>query len=209
VLSELFAELGRMGLRDTLIVVNSDHGEGFGEIDPDDLFHGGHVYDSTIWVPFILYHPALEARPRRIADVVESVDMLPTVLDLLGVPVAPDSVAGRSLAEAVRGGAMPPPRSFDVVETLFPNARKSGLLKGDWKLVVDYDFPDRLGLQLFHFGDGPGESLNLAAKRPRRVERMLALLDDWQRAQPEVGSALPRKTTSGEREALRALGYVE
>ncbi|MDJ0849192.1 MAG: sulfatase-like hydrolase/transferase [Myxococcota bacterium] len=58
VIARLLDELFRMERRDTLLVFNSDHGEGFEEARPDDRFHGGHLHDSTLWVPLRALHPS-------------------------------------------------------------------------------------------------------------------------------------------------------
>ena len=103
VLAGFFAELEALGLRDeTTLVVTSDHGEEFGE-------HGrvGHtqLYPETLRVPLLLLHPELEAG-RRVGDVVQSIDIAPTLLDLAGLPPL-EAAAGRSLRPQLGGGATP------------------------------------------------------------------------------------------------------
>lgn len=166
VLAELLEELEALGLRDTLLVLNSDHGEGFGDVRPEDVFHGSHLYDSTLWVPLLLHHPALE--PRRVEQIVQNVDVVPTVLDLLGVSFEPESMGGRSLVPTIRGRSLVP-RPFDVVEVHYVDARKSAVLRNAWKLVVHYGASDSRGLELYKTAEDPTESTNVAAEHPRRV----------------------------------------
>ena len=81
----------------TIIVVIGDHGESLG--DHGESAHGFFIYDSVTRVPFVIRAPFSLAARRRVADPVRSVDVMPTVLDLLGVPPA-GAVSGVSLVAA-------------------------------------------------------------------------------------------------------------
>ncbi len=91
--------------RRTLVVLTSDHGESLGE---DGLLSHGHLHDSNLRVPFILALPDGRAKGERIPTQISLVDVVPTVLDLLGVPV-PGGLDGRSLTPLL-SGAPPAPR---------------------------------------------------------------------------------------------------
>ena len=93
----------------TLVVVASDHGEGLGE--HGESAHGVFLYDSTIRVPLILSMPTRIAAGRRVTAVVSLVDILPTLLELLGWPV-PGAVSGTSFAGALHGNRLPPQSSY-------------------------------------------------------------------------------------------------
>src|SRR5439155_19065768 len=83
-----------------LVIFTSDHGEQFGE-------HGGflhtELYEELIRVPFLVWHPRL-TRPGRIRERVSLVALMPTLLDLLGLPPAVQA-QGRSLRGLLAGGA--------------------------------------------------------------------------------------------------------
>ncbi len=102
-LAALLAGLERRGLmNNTLVVVVSDHGEGLQSHPglPYAMFHGHTVYDSVIHVPLVLHHPALS---QRVVDqLAQSIDLVPTLTDLLGFGV-PADVSGSSLAPLVTG----------------------------------------------------------------------------------------------------------
>jgi arylsulfatase A-like enzyme len=76
------------------IVLLSDHGEGLG--DHGEQEHGLFVYDETIHVPLIIKQESNVGAGRRVSDLVQHVDMVPTILDLVKAPV-PDTLRGRSL----------------------------------------------------------------------------------------------------------------
>jgi arylsulfatase A-like enzyme len=84
------------------IVLVSDHGEGLG--DHGEQEHGLFVYDETIHVPLIVKPAAGIGAGRRIADVVQLADVVPTVLDLVKAP-GPGNLRGRSLKPLTEGPA--------------------------------------------------------------------------------------------------------
>jgi arylsulfatase A-like enzyme len=103
VLGEFFARLDELGLRDeTTIVVTSDHGEEF--LDHGRLAHH-QVYPETLWVPLLVLHPEISTGV-RVTDLVESVDLAPTLYDLAGVPL-PEPMAGESLRPLLEGRGGP------------------------------------------------------------------------------------------------------
>ena len=204
VLGELVERLDELGRADTLIVVNSDHGEGFEE-RPGDRGHGQTLYNSTIWVPWLLLHPRLE--PRRISELVETVDAPATVLDLLGLPF--DGMRdARSLAASVRGGGLPE-RPFAVTETELLGARRGALLESGWKLIVDRNAA-AAGTELFRYSEDPLERDDLSVDYPDRVERMRSTLEAW-RVERDARAPSDRRLVEpppGMRARLEALGYV-
>lgn len=104
------AQIGRVlgwlrdrGLDDrTIVVAMGDHGEGLGQ--HREASHGFFVYDSTLRVPLLIRAPYDRLAHRRVPAVVRSEDVLPTVLDLLGQPVPPES-KGTSLVPLMTGAS--------------------------------------------------------------------------------------------------------
>lgn len=102
---QMLAELERRGLRDsTLVVLLSDHGEYLSE-PGRGLGHGDHLWGhEALRVPFVLRFPGHVAEGRTVTSRVRSLDVAPTLLDLLGVP-APETFRGQSLAPLIAPGA--------------------------------------------------------------------------------------------------------
>ncbi len=120
----------------TLVVILADHGEGRGEHREES--HSMLLYNSTLHVPFIMKVPGVEGG-RRISSRVGTVDFLPTVLDLLGLPSA-EGVQGRSLASWIRGEAPATSRGLYYAETLSPRfshgwGEMRALFEGDYKYI--------------------------------------------------------------------------
>src|SRR5438874_5937218 len=82
------------------IVLLSDHGEGLG--DHGEQEHGLFVYDEAIHVPLIIKQESNAGAGRRVSDLVQHVDLVPTILDLVKAPV-PDTLRGRSLKPLLEG----------------------------------------------------------------------------------------------------------
>ena len=100
-LDAVLAETGRRD--DTLLVVTADHGEGLDE--HGEAVHGFFVYETTLHVPLIVRGPRVTPGT-KVKGVTRSIDVMPTVLDLLGLADATPAVSGRSLAPALTGKAL-------------------------------------------------------------------------------------------------------
>jgi arylsulfatase A-like enzyme len=102
-LGKLFDWLNAEGLlENTIIVLLSDHGEELGERGNVAL-HSHTLFDELVRVPLMMKAPG--CAPRTVDSMVGLIDVVPTVLDLLGMPVLPQ-MQGRSLAGACRGNGV-------------------------------------------------------------------------------------------------------
>ncbi len=206
-------------LRDAIVVVTGDHGETFWE-HADLWNHGLWVYDTTQRVPLILRLPDGRGAGRVLEQPVSTIDLLPTLCELLGLEY-PGEVEGQSLVPALDGGAPAPrpvfmeatqPTHPEVERGAWPNARKARAVRdGPWKYV---HAPYNGWEELFHVERDPGERQNLLLGTPApavRLERdrLRAILDRWSQ------SARPRRVRfdAGQSrevlERLRSLGYVD
>jgi tetratricopeptide (TPR) repeat protein len=183
----------------TLVVLTSDHGEALG--DHGEATHGVFAYESTLRVPLVVWAPKLFA-PRAVAEAVRHVDLVPSVLDALGMEI-PAGLAGRSLLPLVAGrpAGEPPPTYFEALSTSINRrwAPLRGLRLGSLK-YIDLPLPE-----LYDLATDPGEWKNLAASRPQELERLQARLSLLRAADPGVAPARESPETL---ERLRALGYV-
>jgi choline-sulfatase len=162
----LLAALDRLGRRsDTLVVVTSDHGEGLGE--HGENVHGYFVYQSTLRVPLIFRGPGVRpgVRPSVTA---RSVDICPTVLDLLAVPAGFRS-SGRTLQPVLQGQSLPEQPSY--AESLLP------LLHYGWSDLRSiregrFKYIQAPRPELYDLARDPGELENRAAAEPARAEAL-------------------------------------
>jgi arylsulfatase A-like enzyme len=113
-LRSFFEALRESAVGDTIAVVVADHGEEFGEHGRSE--HGGAVFEETLRVPLLFWGPGRIPAGARRDERVSLIDVVPTLLEMLGLPAPPD-LDGVSLAPGIRVGA--PIRD----RTLFAEAR--------------------------------------------------------------------------------------
>jgi arylsulfatase A-like enzyme/Flp pilus assembly protein TadD len=200
VLGQFLDRLRSSGALDhTLVVIASDHGESLGE--HGERTHGLFAYDVTLRVPLILWAkgalpPAVSRSPSRL------VDLMPTVLDLVGVPV-PAGLDGRSLrAVGDRDGLSAEPGTY--FEALNANLTRGwapikGVVHGRWKLI---DLPIA---ELYDVVADPGETRNLYAAQRDQARDLEARLD---RVTAGATPAAPTTVDAAAAARLRSLGYV-
>jgi arylsulfatase A-like enzyme/Flp pilus assembly protein TadD len=182
----------------TLVVLTADHGESLGE--HGEKTHGTFAYEPTLRVPLILYAPGLLS-PRVAGEAVRHVDILPTILDALGLP-PPPGLPGRSRLEAEAGRA--PASESCYFEALSAAATRGwaplqGVIRDGMK-YIELPIPE-----LYDLGHDPREEHNLAGSQAETRERMHALL-----AEMRAGDrgAEPTEESAEVRERLRSLGYT-
>lgn len=192
----------------TIVVFTSDHGEGRGE--HSELTHSTLIYNTTLHVPFIVHVPGVEGG-RRVGAPVSSVDIVPTVLDLLGLPI-PDDVQGRSLAPVLRGdedaeGLEDLSRRPLYAETLSPRlgfgwGELRALMRGDHKLIYG-PRPE-----LYDLGADPRELDDLFEREGELAERMERELSRFlvEHAAQDLDAAVEMDEET--RRKLMALGYI-
>ena len=182
-------------LEDSIVIVTADHGEEFQE--HGRLLHE-QVYEELIRVPLLLRVPGRGAG--RIGAIVRHVDLLPTVLELVGLPT-PENVAGRSLVPLLEGREEP----ARVVVARNQQGTQVAVSDGRFKLVAE---PAAGRARLFDLERDPGETGRGPA--PSRAE--IARLQELRRAHldaVQVESAATSAPLDPEiAESLRALGYV-
>lgn len=197
--SELLTFLDTKGLAHrTLVILISDHGEQFGEHDA--WGHGNTLYNTLLHVPLIMRAPGIVPRGRRISDVVGLIDVVPTVLDVLGLP-AYGPAQGRSLVPLWRGGSLPERTLFAEEDTWF---QLVGAFAPPYKWIFSADGVSAQAFDLLH---DPGENKDLAASLTGRGEPLLAEFRAACASAQEPPRAPPLDRSV--RDKLRALGYVQ
>lgn len=202
----LMTELDLLGVAaNTVVVFTSDHGEGEGEHGEET--HSFLAYDSTVHVPLIVKHPGASAG-LRVDQMVGTVDITPTVLDLLGIPL-PEVVQGHSLVPLMdgRAGEEAAARSY-YAETLAPRT-SHGL--GELRVWFDGGMKYIHGpkTELYNLASDPRELNDLMAESREVAENLHSelvryLADSTDSGASDANRAADRETL----ERLAALGYV-
>ena len=203
-LAKVFAQLEAEGLYDdSIIVLTADHGEEFHE--HGGWWHGTTLYDEQIHVPLIVKLPGNRNAGARDKSFARSVDIVPSILAAVGVPV-PKAVQGRDLF-----GATAAPTAVYAEEDHEGNVLEA-IRTADWKLILANAGNPR-GLapaELYNLAVDPFEKQNLAAGEPSRVAELtkdLATLRDASRASAVSGAT--GTIDAADMERLKALGYVD
>jgi arylsulfatase A-like enzyme len=197
---------------DTLILVLSDHGEEFG--DHGGTGHGHTLYGELIDVPLLMSYPARWNGPRSIGTRISTLDLLPTLADLIGAgPVAQHE--GTSLLPLLDGtDDAPGSRMFyaHLYRRRKGIAGKQGplemrsLIHGDWKLITSSLGPP----QLFDLADDPEERHDRIGEHPDVGAALQSALADFEHSRPTQPEARTTIILSpDDDQKLRALGYVE
>jgi arylsulfatase A-like enzyme len=215
-LARLFAEV-RSRRPNVLFIFAADHGEGLSRPKRHGVGHGNHLYSSSISVPWIVHHPGLKQPGRTIPDVAMSIDLVPTVLELLGHPV-PSDLPGASFADVLRGDAVSIPPRTAFAETFFRKSRKSAAFTGDHLLLRDFgdalktESPSGFVDALYAVSDWKAEN-DLVEIETETYVALRASLDAWHVEMDQISAGAPPPAEIAPKEStmnqLRALGYVD
>jgi choline-sulfatase len=196
-LARLIAFLDQRGLRGTtLVVVTSDHGEGLSDHGEDE--HMLLVYDSTLRVPLLLRWPGVLPAGARVDGQFREVDLMPTLLELVGLP--PPASSGISRAAEIRAGrAIPENESY--AESLYGRIHYGWAalraLRGEGWKYIDAPRPE-----LYRVSEDPAESRNRIDERGQVATAMR------RRLPAEAADVAQAALDPAADERLAALGYV-
>jgi arylsulfatase A-like enzyme len=184
------------------IILTADHGEGLG--DHGETGHGLLLYDDVLRVPLVIKQPANEGAGRRVKDIVQQIDLVPTVLDLVKAPI-PGHLHGRSLTPILGGREKWPARPV-YGESYF------GFAHFGWNGLVTitdgrYRLIEAPTPELYDLERDPDERENVADSQP---EVVAALRNHLRELRPTPLTPQPdlQSFASQEREYLETLGYV-
>ena len=189
-------------LEKTLIVLAGDHGEAFGEKQEEG--HGVFIYESTMKVPLIFYAENNLPPGKRIEARVRLIDLMPSVLDMLNIPV-PTDIQGLSLLPYIEGKKKQDLSSY--IESFYPRENYGwselvGLIDEDWKFIKA---PKQ---ELYNLKQDPREEINLIRDEIKvakeKKDKLETIIEDS--TSPLIADK--RTMTPEEMERLRSLGYV-
>ncbi|HSK00932.1 MAG TPA: sulfatase, partial [Kofleriaceae bacterium] len=179
----LLDALDQNGLaKTTTVVLLSDHGEAFGVhrfAGKQMFYHGQTLYRELLHVPLMFRIPGVA--PRMADDVVELIDVAPTIAALFGV-ARPRSWQGRSLVPAIAGEALPPKPAFAELlpAPAWKHAARS-MISADGARHALFVFPRRW--ELYDLGADPDETKDVSKSDPR-FEELKGQLLRWMESAP-------------------------
>ena len=223
-IGRVMEKLGQLGLVDkTLVAFISDHGEEF--LEHGRHWHGNTVYGEMTNVPLILSWPGKLPAGTVVEETVQSIDLMPTLLELSHLPV-PQTLQGQSLlpllaeeGDQTRERWQSRPAFSERVRqgnrsaTAETEVDSFAIVTEGWKLIHNVrkpdDFPE---YELFDHHNDPLNLKDLAPENPEVVERLSQQLEQWH--EQALAARLPSDDefkgglSAQELERLRSLGYI-
>ena len=203
-IGRLLERLRELGLEDRiLLALISDHGEEF--LEHGKLGHGRTVYGEMTNIPMILWGPGRVPAGAVITETVQSIDLMPTLLELSGLPL-PKRMQGQSLvpllapeargsAITLRAGQQGEASSYGwrsrpaICERATPptgphiysvDIDSIAVIADDWKLIHNPRRPPgHPQYELYDHRNDPLDLIDLAPEQPEIVERLAAELEAW------------------------------
>lgn len=180
-IGRFLAALEASGVADkTLVMVTSDHGEGFGQHTIDGqpmILHGRTLFEDETRVPLVIYMPG--QAPSRIDTPTSLIDLMPTLLDGMQL-LRPPTFHGVSLIPALAGGTSEPRNTFAELlpYRMFPNHPMQAIVdaSGRYKLIYRY-FEDYWAL--YDLQTDPDEQYDVSKEQPDILREMTEMLRAW------------------------------
>ena len=159
----------------TIVAFVSDHGEGLG--DHDHYHHGYTLFEDQVHVPMLLRVPGQEAR--TIERPVAAIDLAPSILGALGLPVPEDFQGVDRLAADA-----PTDDAYFLEYPTYDSSAQKAWVKGRWKYLHDPWFGTE---ELYDLEQDPAERTNVAAEHPEVVAEARGAMDAFRWEQSQVG----------------------
>lgn len=184
------------------IIVTADHGESLGE--HGEKTHGIFVYQATVRVPLIVSAPGRFPEGARVPEPASLADVMPTVLDALGLEIPAGTDGGALLGLALGG---PAPGRPVYAESYLPRlqfrfhelvALRRGTLK-----YIEAPTPE-----MYDLATDPDETRNLAAVHPDRADLAERLVEFVAAADPQASVRASGRLDAEAEARLRSLGYA-
>ncbi len=210
VLARLFTEV--MTRRpDTLFIIATDHGEGLRHPKHHGAGHGNHLYSTHIFSPSIWYHPSFA--PMEIDGLTMNLDVVPTILGLIGATVDP-VMEGKDLSAVMNGSEKWEGHEFVFSETFYGRSKKATVLSKDFQFIRRKRNKKKPKiLETLHTRDDVFAEEDILEAAVPEGEVMRSALNQWEIEMSALWDAAgtPTKTeiSGALLEQLKAIGYVE
>ena len=203
-IQSIFTALEAKGILDeTIVVINSDHGETL--YDHDCYFDHHGLYDPTLYVPLIIRYPGKLPAGKRVKGFNLQQDLVPTLMDLMDLNPG-IQFDGQSLLPMVKGEVTSHASEFYITECTW--MRKHGWRTPEWKLILalEPDFHFKPMVELYNLVLDPQENHNVAESEPGVVALLTERLQNWiAKREKETGLTNPIMT-QGDWHGYQGLG---
>ena len=202
VIGPLIKKLKSLDLFDkTIIIFFSDHGEEFREHNGG--FHGRTLYDEVTHVPLIIRVPWIKVG-KRIKELTQTVDILPTLLDLLGIPI-PHQAQGKSAAPLINNEKSSP--IHDYVFGQLPGVEISSIRSKEWQFIFHKLDGKK---ELYRLESDSKEQQNVFSENQGIALKLELTLKQWEASLPsyiDEEYSFPPEIDKATQEKIRKTGY--
>jgi arylsulfatase A-like enzyme/MFS family permease len=195
-IGKLLAYLDALHLdQNTLVILTADHGEEF--LEHNKVGHGNHLYDESIRIPLIFYIPGKNKKPSIVSQQVRSIDIMPTILELLNIPIS-SPIQGRSLMPLIKG--------IRAEEEYAFGGQGSFVRCSRWKLIFNRE---TTSYELYDLQQDSAEQHNLIDTEPEVAAQLKAKLHDHIKESMKYRFSSSKVIFSEEiKNRLKTLGYI-
>lgn len=193
----------------TVIVITSDHGEAF--LEHGDFGHSSSLYEEEVRIPLVIKFPGnCDVKGKRMGSLVQSIDIMPTLLDIHGLTGMTGGLQGKSLIPLISGGEIPANRFVfaSLSKAMAESVTKADALSdGRYKLISTAE--ERM---LFDLDNDPGEKENIFFDRPilgHFYEQWLSVLKQDSGSQKDLFKQINTPLDETTKKHLKALGYIK
>lgn len=178
-IKDILSQLKKNNLmRNSIIIITAEHGELLGE--GGLIGHGTKMYNPEINVPLIMYVPG--TKPARIHDLIQHIDVYPTILAILGKSI-PDTLQGVNFRPVIYGDTSGKKNPYIITEWTDGWETKT-IQNKEWKLFTGLENTDGTTSELYHLSTDPHEETIVTADYPQIAETLNNTLYDVLYAQP-------------------------
>ena len=203
---------GVMG--NTIIIFIGDHGESLGTHSAVIRYGAqkGILYDEVIHIPLVVRHPFIK-NGKRIDSLAETIDIMPTILDFLGIPKNHES-QGLSLLSAINGS------KENLREFVFSGGQffhrdpyyvtiNDAVRSKKWKLIFERTSDNKISnLELYDLENDPDELNNIVALEPEIAIFLKERLQKWEQTVIKKHKLRVVELSKDELKAVREAGYA-
>ena len=197
-------ELDGLGLlSNTIVIITADHGE---ELHEHGAFgHSRTLYQEMLHVPLVLYYPGLAEPGRRIPELVRTVDVMPTLLELAGIGL-PDKIEGVSLMPLINGSGefRPRPAFAELKPFLNPKNYLRSLQDANFKVIENLPSGK---IEFYNLVDDPSEKNDLAGRPDPHKDALIAQMRIIQKSAQKLTHS--SRSVPGQDQMLKSLGYTK
>ncbi|MDH5715084.1 MAG: sulfatase [Candidatus Aminicenantes bacterium] len=213
-------------LKNTVIIITSDHGEEFWEHHPLGAMHGQSLYQEMLHIPLIIYLPHIKLPQKVIKTPVSLIDFFPTIIDLAGVKdFDKKRIMGVSLLPLIKGESDYDnyPLFAEVKDKIMMDSRLQAIIMEGHKYILSLDEEKEVSFkrlkieiedeELFDLTSDRGERKNLIEQKNELVERLREALQRF--IEKKKGLLFPPKEEENImldedlKRRLKALGYLK